>query len=377
MSPTPRSRQLATALLVAASFACSPRHPAPPPSVPVTVATVERGPVPEEMTANGTVEPLKTAALQAQVGGVLMSAEFREGQEVQEGQVLFRIEPQPYETALAQAEAVLARDEAQSRNADQNAQRLQVLVDKDYVTAQQFEDAKASAAALRATVAADRAAVESARINLQHATIRSPFAGRAGAILVRPGNLIKASTETLVVINQLRPILVRFAVSATGLPRLRRYPLNTLTVRVSPPADSTQEREGRVTFMDNAVDSATGTILLKGIFENKDGMLWPGEFVNVTVQLRVQADAIAVPATAIVTGQQGTFVFVVTADNKAKVRPVTVDRMVNDRAVVSSGLEGGERVVTDGQIRLTDGSAVELKAAPAPAAGAGAPQGQP
>ena len=377
MSSTVRSPWLRTALIAAATFACAPRRPAAPPSVPVTVATAEKGPVAEEMTATGTVEPLKTAAIQAQVGGVLLSAEFKEGQDVEENQVLFRIDPRPFESALAQAQAVLARDEAQSQNADQSAQRMLALVDKDYVTAQQYEDAKATALALRATVDADRAAVESARINLRYTTIRSPFSGRAGAILVRPGNLIKASTETLVVINQLRPILVRFAIPANGLPRLRRYPINTLVVRVRPAADSTQEREGRVNFLDNAVDSATGTILLKGIFENKDGALWPGEFVNVRVQLRVQPDAIAVPATAIVTGQQGTFVFVVTPDNKAKVRPVTVDRTVADRAVVSAGLEGGERVVTDGQIRLTDGAAVELKTSIGAGANASTPQGEP
>jgi multidrug efflux system membrane fusion protein len=321
--------------------------------------------VPVEITTNGTVEPLRTVAIQAQVGGLLTEVAFREGQEVAEGQVLFRIDPRPFQAALAQAEAVLARDQAQAANAVQNAQRLAELAQKDYVTTAQYEDAKAAAAALAASVAADQAAVETARLNLQYATIRAPISGRAGALLVRAGNIVKPNAETLVVINQLRPILVRFPIAASDLGRIRSAGAGTMVVRVRPGADTTGERSGTLSFIDNAVDSATGTILLKGRFENRDAALWPGEFVNVTLQLRVEPNAIVAPAVAVVTGQQGTYVFIVSTDGKAKLRPVTVDRTVGDLAVVSQGLTAGERVVIDGQIRLTDGSAVEVKPAAA------------
>jgi len=366
------TRSIAWSLIaVTLAAACSKPNRRELPPVPVLAASAERRAVPFTIEANGTVEPLQTVAIESQVTGYLLGVGFKEGGEVTLGQVLFEIDPGPYRAALQQAQAVLARDQAQLVTARQDAERYQALAAKEYVTTQQAEQAQATAAAQVATVQADSAALTSARINLQHATIRSPIAGRAGGFLVKPGNLVRGGAGvTLVTINRIRPILVRFAVAGTQLGLIQRYRTKPLVVRAMPAGDTTEGR-GTLSFVDNSVDSATGTLLLKGSFDNKDGALWPGQFVKASLELYVEADALVVPSSAVVTGQQGSYVFVVKPDRTTEIRDVRVSRPAGDLTVLSGGLEPGEQVVTEGQLRLTAGAKVSIK--PAAAAPSSAP----
>jgi membrane fusion protein, multidrug efflux system len=341
--------------------ACAQPDPPAAPPVPVTVATAERRAVPFELAATGTVEPLQSVAVQAQVSGILQRVAFKEGDEVKQGQMLFQLDPRPYRAALDQALAVLARDRAQASNAAQEAKRYESLAEKQYVTAQQYDQARTTAAASEATLAASQAAVDQARLNLQYATIRAPIGGRTGSLLIREGNLVRANaTEPLVVINRLRPILVRFAVPAANLPLIQEHLGKGIVVRAEPSGGGGPS-EGALSFVNNAVDSSTGTILLKGRFPNDDGSLWPGGFVDVRLQLYVEPDALVVPAAAVVSGQQGSFVFVIQPDSSATTRPVTVSRTAGDLAIVT-GVQPGDRVVVDGQLRLRQGSKVQIKA---------------
>ena len=349
-------------VLALALAACGEEAAPAPPPVPVTVGTAERRPVPFELQATGAVEPLQTVAVQPQVSGPLIRIAFREGQDVRKGQVLFQIDPRPFQAALARAEAILERDRAQAANAREEARRYAELAEREYVTAQQYDQARTTAAAAAATLAGSEAAVVEARLNLQYATIRAPIAGRTGSLRVREGNLVRTTDpQPLVTINQIRPILVRFAVPAANLPLIQRHRGEGVVVRARP--GSGEASEGTLSFVDNAVDTTTGTILLKGTFANTDGELWPGGFVNVRLQLYVDQDALTVPARAVVTGQQGSFVFVVGPDTLAVTRPVRVERMAGELAVITGELQPGERVVTDGQLRLREGSRVQVKAA--------------
>ena len=342
---------------------CAEKKPPPTPPVPVTVAAAERRSVPFELPATGMVEPLQTVQVQAQVNGILERVAFKEGDEVKQGQVLFQLDARPYRAALEQASAILARDRAQATNAAQEAQRYQSLAEKEYVTSQQYDQVRTTAAAAQATLAGSQAAVDQARLNLQYATIRAPIAGRTGSLLLRQGNLVRASTaEPLVVINRLRPILVRFSVPANNLPLIQAHLGKEMIVRAEPSGGG-DPSEGTLSFVDNAVDTATGTILLKGRFPNDDGSLWPGGFVNVRLQLYVEPDALVIPAAAVVAGQQGSFVFVIQPDSSASTRAVTVSRTAGDLAIVSGDLQPGDRVVVDGQLRLRQGSKVQIKAA--------------
>jgi multidrug efflux system membrane fusion protein len=358
------SARVPAGLFLALALAgCKEDTPPPPPPVPVTVGMAERRAVPFELPATGTVEPLQTVAVQPQVSGPITRIAFREGQEVARGQVLFQIDPRPYQAALARAEAILRRDRAQASNAEQEAKRYAELAEREYVTAQQYDQARTTSAAAAATLAASEAAVAEARLNLQYATIRAPISGRTGSLRVREGNLVRAGDpQPLVTINQIRPILARFAVPAANLSLIQRHRGEGLTVRAEPVGGGPAS-EGTLTFVDNAVDTTTGTILLKGTFENEDGALWPGEFVNVRLRLYVDENALTVPARAVVSGQQGSYVFVVQSDSSAVTRPVTVDRTAGDLAVVGGELRPGDRVVTDGQLRLREGSRVQVKAA--------------
>ena len=346
------------ALLLAAG--CAKKDPPPgQPLVPVTVAVVARGSAPYTLTANGTVEPRQTARVTAQVSGIVTSVEFQEGDAVRQGQVLFRIDPRPYAAALAQAQAALARDQAQAAGAHRDAERYQELAKQDYVTKSQAEGQVTNAAALSATVAADRAAIEKARFDLENTVVRAPIPGRTGSLLVRKGNVVQASTaQPLVVINQITPILVRFTVPAAVFPDVQRFNRKgALPVTVTS-TDRGDTARGVLTFVDNAVDTTTGTVVLKAEFPNTEGQLWPGEFVNATLLLDVQRSALLVPARAVQTGQQGTYVFVVKADSTAASRGVTIGRTIGDSVVVQNGLTEGERVVLDGQSRLGAGARV-------------------
>src|SRR5881397_1420477 len=357
---------VAACLLLA--VACSRKGAGGPPRVPVTVARAEQRSVPYEIPATGTVEPRQTVNVESQVTGVLMQVAFREGDDVAAGQVLFQIDPRPFQAALDQAEAMLARDVAQAANAELEAGRYAELVKQDYVTQADYDAKRANADALRAAVRADSAAVANARLSLDYATVRAPISGRTGRLLVREGNLVRANTQdALIVINQIHPILVRFAVPERHLPDIQRYRKNRLPVLVSPSKDDSLYSEGLLTFVDNTVDTTTGTVLLKAEFSNRDGTLWPGEFLSVRLQLYVEEQAVVVPAQAVMTGQQGTYVFVLNQDGTARSQPVTVERAAGSYAVIAQGVAPGDEVVTDGQLRLVSGAQVEVKGVAEPA----------
>jgi multidrug efflux system membrane fusion protein len=290
---------------------------------------------------------------------------FREGDEVTKGQVLFTLDRRPLEGALQQAEATLERDTAQANQAKSTAARFQDLQARGIATREQADQSRTSAAALEATLQADRAAVENAKVQLQYATIAAPISGRTGALIVHEGNLVRANDTTpLVVINQVAPVYVSFGVPETRLPELRRY-LGQGAVRVeATPPGETAASSGRITFIDNAVDSTTGQIRIKASFPNTDHRLWPGQFVNVSVLLSTEPNAIVVPTAAVQPGQQGDYVFVIKPDLTAEMRPIEVARQNADAAVVESGLKPGEIVVTDGQLRLVPGTKVSIKSGP-------------
>lgn len=332
-------------------------------AVPVAVAHVEKRDVPYEIDATGTIEPMQTVSVSAQVGGILTHIDFKEGDDVKQGQVLFQIDPRPFEAALQQARAGLAKDSAQLTTALQDEQRFAQLVQKDYVTQQQYDQAKANALSGQATVSADEAQVQTARLNLEYATIRSPIAGRAGAILLKEGNLVHAAGTPLVVINQIKPIMARFAVSAVHLPRIRQYQSDTLSVVAQPATGLGAPSRGTMSFLDNAVDTTTGTIMMKARFQNADAVLWPGEFVNVALELYVEKGAVVVPTTAVVQSQSGTAVFTVDANGTAEQHAVQVERTAGDMSIIEKGLTPGQTVVTDGQLRITDGTKVQIQGA--------------
>ncbi len=350
------------------ALGCSHKGAGGPPRVPVTIASVEQRPVPYEILATGTVEPRQTVAVQSQVTGVLTQVVFREGDEVAAGQILFQIDPRPFQAGLDQANAMLSRDVAQAQNAQLEADRYAELVKQDYVTKSDYDAKRANAEALQAAVRADSAAVANTELNLVYATIRAPLTGRTGRLLVREGNLVRANApDPLVVINQIHPILVRFAVPERTLPDIQRYRRNRLPVLVSPSKEDTTISEGALTFVDNSVDTTTGTVLLKAEFPNRNGALWPGAFLNVRLQLYVEEQALVVPSQAVMTGQQGTYVFVLNQDGTARSQPVTVERTAGAYAVISQGVRAGDEVVTDGQVRLVSGAPVEVKRVAEPA----------
>ena len=362
----------AAALSLLVVLGCSRKGAGAVARIPVTVARAEQRAVPYEIIATGAVEPRQTVAVQSQVTGVLTQVEFREGDEVVAGQVLFRIDPRPFQAALDQARAMLARDLAQAQSAQLDAQRYAELVKQDYVTQSDYEAKKAAAEALQAMVRADSAAVASAELNFDWATIRAPIAGRTGRLLVREGNLVRANanaTDPLVVINQIHPILVRFAVPEAHLADIQRYRKNRLPVLVSPSKTDTVFAEGTLTFVDNSVDTTTGTVLLKAEFPNRDSALWPGEFLNTRLQLYIEDKALVVPSQAVMSGQQGSYLFVVNQDGTARSQPVTVERTAGAYAVLTqgAGVSVGDEVVTDGQLRLVPGAPVEIKGVAEPA----------
>jgi len=340
--------------------------------VPVTVAQVERKTVPQQVTAIGTVEPMHTVQVRTQVGGALDGVHFREGQEVSKGDLLFTLDSRAYQAALAQAQSAVQRDKAKMVDAESTARRYEELAKKEYVTQQQAESARADAAAMQATVRADEAAVEQAKLNLAYCAIRAPVTGRTGSLLVHAGNVIKANDVTLVVIDQMQPIYVSFAVPERVLPQIRAKQGEQLPVaaRLSDqkpgevPESSAirgEAEQGVLTFVDNAVNSATGTILLKATFANKDEALWPGSFAMATITLGEIRDATVAPSQAVQRGQQGQYVFVVKQDGTVESRPVVVATQDERQAVIEKGLVPGEVVVTDGQLRLAPGSRVQIK----------------
>jgi multidrug efflux system membrane fusion protein len=355
-------------LLTLFASACSngkAKNSIPPPPVLVGLATKKT--VPVELRAIGNVQAFSTVMVKSKVGGELVRVHFVEGQDVKKGDLLLTIDPRPHEAALKEAEANLQRDLARARNAAEDARRYESLIQRKVVSTQQYEKIRSDADALEATVVADRAAVENAKIQLDYCSIRSPIDGRTGSLSVKQGNIIKADDITLVVINQIFPIDVSFSVPEQFLPEIRKHMASKkLQVVASSPQSDERLETGTITFVDNAVDTSTGMIRLKGTFANRERKLWPGQFVNLVLTLTEEPNVVVVPSQAIQTGQEGQYVFVVKPDLTVESRQVVAGRTVNGETVVQKGLQADERVVTDGQLRLYPGARVEVKT-PGPA----------
>jgi multidrug efflux system membrane fusion protein len=333
------------------------------PPVPVLAARVVQRDVPNQLREIGTVEAFESIAIKAQVEGILAGVMFQEGDFVTKGQLLLRIDPRPFAAALKQAEANQARDQADANQARTDEQRYSFMIKEGVGSRQQYDQAYAKAANMEATVAADRAAVESARLKLQYAEIRSPIDGKTGKLQAHAGDLIKADADNpIVTIAQVEPIYVDFSIPERDLTQVRRsMARHTLEVDAVIPGDQGPPEHGVLSFVDNSVDKTTGTIPLKGLFQNENRRLWPGQFVNATLTLAVIPQAVLAPSQAIQTGQEGPFVYVVGRDMKVTPRPVVAGAVIDTETIIDRGLKAGETVVTEGQVRLVPGATVRIK----------------
>jgi len=340
-------------LLTSCKPAQTAKGPAAMPIVPVSAAKATQESVPTELRVVGTVEASAIVQIKSQISGQLLRVSFTEGQNVSEGDLLFEIDPRPYEEALRQAEANVTRDRAQIAQSEAGLARDAA-----------HESARATQAAIESAKAAlesDISAVATAKLNLNYCQIRSPLSGRTGNLLVHAGNLVKANDVPLVVIHRVSPIFVNFNVPEQHLAAVRRLNANhQLAVRVFAQDDATRSSSGSLSVIDNTVDTATGTIHLKATFDNRDGVLWPGQFVTSVLTLDTIQGATVVPGEAVQAGQQGQFVYVVGADNKVAIRPVTSGRIFGKKIVIEKGIAPGDTVVTDGQLRLFPGAQVQL-----------------
>jgi multidrug efflux system membrane fusion protein len=358
---------LAAAALALAAGGCSSKSaqsagPTRAAAVPVVVADVQQKTVPVQLKGIGRVETLSSVQVKPQAGGEILNVHFQPGQDVKKGDLLFRIDSKPFEVALQQAEANLARNQALLENARIQARRYEALAEQGIVAKQLAEQMTSSADAYEAAVKSDQAAVEEAKLRISYCTVTAPMSGRTGSLLVFPGTLVRANdTQALVVINQLRPIYVEFAVPEQNLPAIQRqFGRNRMRVTAHI-ADDNRPAEGALSFVDNSVDRATGTIRLRATFENEDTRLWPGQFVNITLTLAEEANALVVPSVAVQSGQAGTYVYVLKGDETVEMRAVTVARTQENWTVIGSGVRAGETVVTDGHLALVPGSKVSIK----------------
>jgi multidrug efflux system membrane fusion protein len=346
------------------TFGCAKQQAAPPtrPAASVTVGKVTQKTMPVEVLAVGNVEAISTVSIRAQVAGEVQKVHFQEGDFVTKGQVLFTIDPRPYEAAVAQAKAALARDKATDVYNRAQAKRYKTLFDQGVIPAEQVDSFTSAADASDAVVNADEAAVKTAELNLEYCTIASPLDGRTGAVMVKAGNLVKVADVPIVVINQVNPIYVNFTVPQQFWPDIKEHvDRGALHVKATIPQDLGLPVDGTLTFVDNVVDSTTGTIHLRGTFENQRNRLWPGLYVNILLTLSEQPNATVVPAHSIITTQQGSYVYVVRANSTVEQRTVVPSRTIADDTVVDKGLRAGETIVTDGQINLIPGATVEAK----------------
>jgi multidrug efflux system membrane fusion protein len=349
-------------LCLSTLLSCAAKTKARSPRVSVTVARAERRDMPVELSATGTVESVQSAAVGSQVGGVVTRIAFREGDEVRAGQVLLQLDPRPFRAALEQAQAALARSRAQAENGKLDADRAKALFDRSMVSQMEWDQKRTAAQALTAMVQSDLASVEKARLDLAYSSIRAPVGGRTGRLMVHQGDYVRpATSEPLVTINQSRPVRVAFTVPASDVPLVQRYRASRPSVWVTTSDNDSATVQGGLSFVDNAVDPASGTLLLKGEFPNRDLRLIPGQFVSVRLVLTVEPMATVVPMPAISRGQEGSFVYVVNRDSTVTARPVRVSRTVDELAVVAAGLNPGEQVVTDGQLRLSPGARVVVR----------------
>jgi membrane fusion protein, multidrug efflux system len=362
------------ALLALAPFGCGkkadPQAQGRPPSPPVPVQTgvSVRKDIPVDLRAIGNVEPIASVAIKAQVTGELIEVSFTEGQDVKKGDLLFTIQPRLYATQLAQAEANLARDRSQAANARRELARVEELARKNVASKEELDRARSQSESLEATVRADEAQVLIAQTQVGYTTIESPIDGRTGSIRVRPGNLIRnTSDDPLTTVVQLSPIYVAFSVPEQYLAQIRSgLAQRKMPVTARSAQGGKELGKGELSFIENTVDATTGTVLLKATFANEDRALWPGAFVDVVLHLDVERGATVVPAPAITVGQRGSQVYVVKADGTAELRPVQTGRNVTQEIVILEGLKEGEKVVVNGQSRLLPGSKVIEKPAAAP-----------
>lgn len=353
---------LVSCLLFLFSCSKSPKQKQMPP-VPVAVTEPILKDVPVQITAIGNVEAFSSVTIKSRIEGQLIKANFKEGDEVKKGQLLFVIDPRPFEEAVRQAEANLLRDKAQLDFARADLERYDELVKEELVSRQQYEKIRTTYESLKATVKADQAILDNARLQLNYCYIYSPIDGKIGSLLVHPGNMIKANDTQIAVINQIVPILVRFSVPEQELFRIKKAMSqgSLKTEAFVKGIDENYSAEGKVVFIDNAVDLATGTVKLKAQFPNKDKMLWPGQFVNVVLTLEVKKNAFVIPYRALQTGQKGQYVWVVKEDKTAQIREVTPGLRFGDEVIIEKGLSQGEIVVVDGQLKLTPNAKVEIK----------------
>lgn len=339
-------------------------HAGAPPRL-IRVATVAEHAVPVQVDAVGTAEPIRTVAIRSRVDGHVTDIPVKPGDYVRQGQVLFVLDQRPFQAALDQAQAQLGRDVAAFANAKEELKRQAQLMAKQLTTQESYDTARTTAEVQRQAVEVSKAAVESAKLNLDYATIRAPISGRIGKPTVDIGSIVRASDSgAIVTINQTHPIYATFSVPQRYLTEIRsRFGHDPMKVVVRLPGRTNQSAEGLLSFVDNTVDSTTGTIVLRAICENPNEVLWPGESVTVTLTLSTEPNALVVPPDAVQTGPHGTFVFVAKPDNTVEYRPVTVDRILADNAVITKGLKLGESVVLDGQLNLVDGSRIQVVAA--------------
>lgn len=356
------------AVALSALTACSDKKVqavAGPPAAPVTVAEAGQETVPVEVRAIGAGEAYSTVTVTSQVAGTIQRVSFVEGQFVNAGDLLFSIDPSPFQAALQQSEANLARDIAQSHYAESQAGRYENLLKSGIVSVDQYDQFKSNSQALQASVRADQAAVETAKIQLGYCTIRSPISGKTGSLLAHPGSVVKVNDTNLVVINQISPIYVDFSVPEQYLAEIKqRFAAGKVKVTAEIP-DQKTPAIGALSFINNTVDNTTGTVLLKGIFANDDRRLWPGQFVNVVLVLSSQPDLTVVPSQAVQTGQTGAYIYVVNPDLTVTLRPVQAGATYEGQTVISKGLRPGEKVVTEGQLRLYPGAKVTIKSSQA------------
>jgi len=331
-------------------------------SAPVTAAPATLATVPVQVHAIGNVEAYSTVSVKAQVAARIEKAYFTEGKDVRKGDLLFTLDRQPFDVALQQAEANLAKDQAQLENAGAESDRYKELFQEGIVSKEQYDSMRTNADALAASARADKSAIDKARIDLSYCSIQSPIDGRTGAVLVHPGNLIKDNDAALVVLNQIHPIYVTFSVPEQHLTNIKRYQAEApLKVEAIAPNQEQAVSTGVLSFIDNTVDSTTGTIKLKATFQNPDNRLWPGQFVNVALTLMTQANAVVVPSQAVQTGQAGQYVFVVKQDMTSELRPVVAGNTLSGRTVILKGVAAGETVITDGQMRVVPGMKVAIR----------------
>lgn len=332
------------------------------PAVPVTVAAVAQQSVPVRIQAIGNVEAYSTVALKARVDGQIVEVNFKEGQEVRKGATLFKIDSRPFEATLRQAEANFLRDTAQKDQARSQERRYQELLQKNFVSKEAYAQIRTSADTAEASALASKAAVENARLQVEYCTIHAPIDGFVGKVMLQMGNMVKANdTNPLVIINQVRPIYVNFAVPEQHLGSIRSYMAKgPLPVEALPPNSGKGGATGTLSFVDNTVDATTATIKLKAVFPNKDNALWPGQYVNVSLRLYEQKEALVIPSQAVQTGPKGQYVFVVKPDMTTEVRVVDVDRIDGDSTIVAKGVQKGEQVVVKGQLRLAPGLKVTI-----------------